>query len=338
MAVYNTERFYNRGKDDAKFANRWKDGYETVKFLVAQGADVNAYCEQAGTPLHMAIDGNIEVTKFLVSKGANVNARDPDGITPLFYATEMSNDRFVELIKFLVSEGADVNVKTIKSPGLLFPVGTTPLHPIDLLKSAPRSFRNKQECYEKTKDQCRKAPMSVDVYVLRDMKRIEGYIDHAKRINHNACIVNAGDTTGESAETRVQGKSQSGESSKTRRTKSKRTKALDNGVLKFFYYRLTGDEKTRKHVEEELKLGKGALSDKYAKSLMREMRTMLHAAPPSKDFVRKSGEIDLVTFHSTLHKFLEDTLKEAKKIIALKPLQSTISPKTKEEDTQEDEK
>jgi len=32
------------------------------------------------------------------------------------------------LIKFLVSEGSNVNVKTIKSPGLLMPVGTTPLY------------------------------------------------------------------------------------------------------------------------------------------------------------------------------------------------------------------
>ena len=79
-----------------------------VKFLVFEGADVNARNEGDDTPLHYATRWyrNIEIVKILVAKGANVNAKDQFGVTPLFWAVDD-----VEMVKFLISQGADVNVK-----------------------------------------------------------------------------------------------------------------------------------------------------------------------------------------------------------------------------------
>jgi len=109
----------------------------------------------------------------------------------------------------------------------------------------------------------------------------------------------------------------------TRRKKGILPKDLDNGIVQFFYYKLTGDEKTREQIEEKLKLGQGTLSGKYAKPLMEEMATMTQASPQSGDFARWSGEINLDTFHKVLYKFLKTTLKEAKKNIVVKGMQST---------------
>ena len=91
-----------------------------------------------------------------------------------------------------------------------------------------------------------------------------------------------------------------------RRSQTKREKALDKGIVKYFYNKLIKEKKTRKQIEEELKLGQGALSDKkYAKPIMKEMNNMLQAAPKAKDFARQHGDIELNLFYAALHKYVE---------------------------------
>lgn len=81
---------------------------EVLKYLVSQGADVNAKSNSGKTPLHIAaqFNTNVEVFKYLISQGSNVNARSNDGFTPLFIAVSNNN---VEAVQILVSAGADVN-------------------------------------------------------------------------------------------------------------------------------------------------------------------------------------------------------------------------------------
>ena len=85
------------------------ENMEFVKWLVSQGADVNAKQKNGDTPLHEAVHYNegIAIVKFLVSKGADVHAKGVCGWTPLFY----TNGSDIEFAKFLVSKGADVNAK-----------------------------------------------------------------------------------------------------------------------------------------------------------------------------------------------------------------------------------
>jgi ankyrin repeat protein len=64
-----------------------KDAIETVKILVAAGADINAKETQGRTALHGAAQwGLTDLVKFLAANSADVNAADRRGLSPLDYA------------------------------------------------------------------------------------------------------------------------------------------------------------------------------------------------------------------------------------------------------------
>lgn len=100
------------------------DNLEVIKFLLKQGADINAYdtkeddCNNAYhhvgyTPLISAIKQNKNFTtiKFLVEHGAHVNLSEDVGTTPLTEAVRKSD---LELIKYLIENGAKVTNRDIK--------------------------------------------------------------------------------------------------------------------------------------------------------------------------------------------------------------------------------
>ena len=68
----------------ATFHTTTKTGnVESVKQLLANGADVNVKNASEWTPLHIAAQfGHVEMVELLLSKGANVNAMNLDGNTP----------------------------------------------------------------------------------------------------------------------------------------------------------------------------------------------------------------------------------------------------------------
>ncbi len=70
---------------------------ETVRILIAQGADVNM--EQAGgyTPLHQAAAAGLEeLTRILLDAGANPASLCHQGKTPADYARERNHDAVVQ--------------------------------------------------------------------------------------------------------------------------------------------------------------------------------------------------------------------------------------------------
>jgi uncharacterized protein len=72
---------------------------ETVRLLIAQGADVNM--EQAGgyTPLHQAAAAGLaELTQILLEAGANPSCVCHQGKTPADYARERHHEAVVELL------------------------------------------------------------------------------------------------------------------------------------------------------------------------------------------------------------------------------------------------
>ena len=95
-----------------KTALIWAAAYEqldAVKYLVAQGADVNARGSKGETALLAAAGhNNLELVKYLVNQGADINAKNDLGSIPLF---EASLNGHLAVVKYLIAQGADVNAK-----------------------------------------------------------------------------------------------------------------------------------------------------------------------------------------------------------------------------------
>jgi ankyrin repeat protein len=90
-----------------------KQNVETVKALLAAGANVNAkgvlMVRGLAAPLAFAArSGNVELLRFLLQNKADVNIEDDFGKTPLYWAVEAAN---VEKVKLLLESGADPNIK-----------------------------------------------------------------------------------------------------------------------------------------------------------------------------------------------------------------------------------
>jgi len=93
------------------------DPAETVKILLAAGAQVNSKNENGWTPLiHAAYMGNVGALTLLVNRKAALEAADQTGRTPLYHAA--GNGR-LECVKILLAAGARVDVVNERGVGIL---------------------------------------------------------------------------------------------------------------------------------------------------------------------------------------------------------------------------
>lgn len=86
----------------------WEGYFNIIKYLIANGADVNKAVPR-GTPLHFAVqEGNLFLVKYLINKKADVHVRDQYQKTPLFYAADTGD---LYILQYLLEKGADVNAR-----------------------------------------------------------------------------------------------------------------------------------------------------------------------------------------------------------------------------------
>lgn len=90
-------------------------GYETARFLLDHGANVNAEDELLRTPLHHVARGHdetqddVRVSQLLLNYGADVNAQDINGDTPLHLASSPGK---LEIIRVLLDHATAKNFRS----------------------------------------------------------------------------------------------------------------------------------------------------------------------------------------------------------------------------------
>ncbi|MBQ2645049.1 ankyrin repeat domain-containing protein [bacterium] len=88
----NTPLFYSLGNK------------EIMNILLRSGADINGINSEGKTVLHQAVIKNdYDSVKFLIENGANVNIKDQNDNTPIFYAVKNS-----DIYTYLIESGAKI--------------------------------------------------------------------------------------------------------------------------------------------------------------------------------------------------------------------------------------
>ena len=87
-----------------------KDLLEAAKWLINEGADLEAKDVNGLTPLHRAAwKDSVDVAHLLIDRGAKVNAKENIfGWTPLHWAASWNGLKVAQL---LIDNGADKNIK-----------------------------------------------------------------------------------------------------------------------------------------------------------------------------------------------------------------------------------
>lgn len=87
------------------------NNFELIKFLFEKGADINTKTKRSGnTPLHHASElGRIDVLKWLMAQGVDVNLMNNYTETPLHKAADQGH---VNILKLLLHKGAKINEQT----------------------------------------------------------------------------------------------------------------------------------------------------------------------------------------------------------------------------------
>lgn len=79
-----------------------------VRLLIDKGADINAIDRSGNTPLHSAVlKGDVEMARLLIDKGADMSPRRKHGSWPL---TEASRKGHLDVVRLLIDHGASVNL------------------------------------------------------------------------------------------------------------------------------------------------------------------------------------------------------------------------------------
>jgi ankyrin repeat protein len=74
--------------------------YETSKFLLSQGVDINHHLPTGQTPLHLMLaERDYNAAKFLIEEGADVEIPDSSGETPRYFMRKKKLNILLDLLQ-----------------------------------------------------------------------------------------------------------------------------------------------------------------------------------------------------------------------------------------------
>ena len=84
--------------------------WDTAKYLIEKGADLNVVGGDGGTQINWAVHhDNVEIIKLLVENGAKLNIQNKWGMSELHTAIWRGN---INVVRFLLDQGSDPDIKT----------------------------------------------------------------------------------------------------------------------------------------------------------------------------------------------------------------------------------
>lgn len=134
----------NAPQADGMTALHWAtyhDDLDTVKYLIAAGADATSVSRYGVTPLSLACtNGNPAIVKLLLEAGADVNTSLPGGETVLMTASRTGH---LAPVQALLARGSDVNARECKGQtALMWAAADGHVEVVDALIKAGADFRS----------------------------------------------------------------------------------------------------------------------------------------------------------------------------------------------------
>ena len=89
----------------------YRGNNEVAKFIISQGADINAKSDMGSALMACIVKGNNEIAQFLIANKVDLNLVDNQGTTALMYAVQFKN---TAIIKLLLANNANKDLKDNK--------------------------------------------------------------------------------------------------------------------------------------------------------------------------------------------------------------------------------
>lgn len=89
----------------------YRGNNEVAKFIITQGADINAKSDMGSALMACIVKGNNEIAQFLIANKADLNLVDNQGTTALMYAVQFKN---TAIMKLLLANNANKDLKDNK--------------------------------------------------------------------------------------------------------------------------------------------------------------------------------------------------------------------------------